>query len=115
HMLLGIVGDNDGVAIAVLQNLKASRTAIRRRIEEVVKSGSTKHSAGDLPYTTRAKKSLEFAMAEARELNHTYVGTEHILLGLIREENGIAANVLREAGLTLDNTRAETLRILHGD
>ncbi len=115
HLLLGIVSDDDGVALAVIQNLNADCDAIRRRIQAVVKSGSAAHPAGDLPYTTRAKKTLEFAMAEARELNHTYVGTEHLLLGLIREEQGIAANVLREAGLTLENTRTETLRLLHGD
>ena len=66
----------------------------------------------DLPYTSRAKKVLELAMHEARELNHAYVGTEHLLLGLIAEEKGIAAQVLIDAGVTLDVARAETLRIL---
>src|SRR5438128_5503157 len=66
----------------------------------------------DLPYTSRAKKVLEFAMSEARELNHDYVGSEHLLLGLLREEKGIAAQVLHEAGVTLERARAEILRLL---
>src|SRR5690606_2107601 len=67
---------------------------------------------GELPYTSRAKKVLEFAMAEARELNHSYVGTEHLLLGLLREEKGIAADVLNQLGVTLEEARRQTLKLL---
>ena len=78
---------------------------MQEKIEETVRSGKATIALGELPYTSRAKKVLEFAMAEARELNHSYVGTEHLLLGLLREEKGIAAQVLTDAGVTLE-TRA---------
>src|SRR4030095_5663708 len=78
--------------------------------------GKAAAAAGpDLPYTSRAKKVLELAMTEARELNHSYVGTEHLLLGLLREEKGIAAQVLTDAGVNLEQSRAETLRLLGSD
>ena len=78
-----------------------------------MKKGKAAQAAGpDLPYTSRAKKVLELAMSEARELNHSYVGTEHLLLGLLREEKGIAAQVLTDAGVNLEPARAETLRLL---
>jgi ATP-dependent Clp protease ATP-binding subunit ClpA len=84
-----------------------------RRVEAVVKKGKTPQMRGlDLPYASRAKKVLELAMSEARELSHSYVGSEHLLLGLLREEKGIAAQVLVAAGLTLESARAETLRLL---
>src|SRR2546426_11218507 len=83
---------------------------IRQKVEETVKQGKAAAAAGpDLPYTSRAKKVLELAMSEARELNHSYVGTEHLLLGLLREETGVAAQVLTDAGVTLERARAETL------
>src|SRR5205823_8314322 len=86
---------------------------IQQKIEETVKKGKAAPSTGpDLPYTSRAKKVLELAMSEARELNHSYVGTEHLLLGLLREEKGIAAQVLTDAGVNLEAARTETLRIL---
>jgi ATP-dependent Clp protease ATP-binding subunit ClpA len=82
-------------------------------VEATVQKGRSARSPGpDLPYTSRAKKVLELAMTEARELDHSYVGTEHLLLGLLREEKGIAAQVLRDAGLELDAARAETRRLL---
>src|SRR5207237_6645437 len=85
----------------------------QQKIEETVKKGKAAQTTGpDLPYTSRAKKVLELAMSEARELNHSYVGTEHLLLGLLREEKGIAAQVLTDAGVNLEAARAETLRIL---
>jgi hypothetical protein len=112
-MLLGIVGDAEGVAAAVLTNLNLDLDDVRVRIEETVKSGKAGASAHrDLPYTSRAKKVLEFAMSEARELNHSYVGTEHLLLGLLREEKGIAAQVLLDSGLTIESVRTEILRLL---
>jgi len=116
HILLGLIREGEGVAAAVLQNLNVDLDEIQQKIEETVKKGKAAQATGpDLPYTSRAKKVLELAMGEARELNHSYVGTEHLLLGLLREEKGIAAQVLTEAGVTLDAARTETLRLLGTD
>ncbi len=113
HILLGLIREGEGVAAAVLQNLSVDLDEIQQKIEETVKKGKAAQATGpDLPYTSRAKKVLELAMAEARELNHSYVGTEHLLLGLLREEKGIAAQVLTEIGVNLDAARTETLRLL---
>ena len=113
HILLGLIREGEGVAAAVLQNLNVDLDEIQQKIEETVKKGKASQATGpDLPYTSRAKKVLELAMGEARELNHSYVGTEHLLLGLLREEKGIAAQVLTDAGVNLDAARAETLRLL---
>jgi ATP-dependent Clp protease ATP-binding subunit ClpC len=113
HILLGLIREGEGVAAAVLQNLSVDLDEIQQKIEETVKKGKAAQTTGpDLPYTSRAKKVLELAMSEARELNHSYVGTEHLLLGLVREEKGIAAQVLTDAGVNLDAARTETLRLL---
>src|SRR4028118_1972860 len=113
HILLGLIREGEGVAAAVLQNLSVDLDEIQQKIEETVKKGKAAQATGpDLPYTSRAKKVLELAMAEARELNHSYVGTEHLLLGLVREEKGIAAQVLTDTGVNLEAARAETLRLL---
>ena len=113
HILLGLIREGEGVAAAVLQNLNADLDEIQTKIEETVKKGKAAQATGpDLPYTSRAKKVLELAMAEARELNHSYVGTEHLLLGLLREEKGIAAQVLTDTGVNLEAARSETLRLL---
>src|SRR5687767_5869845 len=113
HILLGLIREGEGVAAAVLQNLNVDLDEVQQKIEETVKKGKAVTATGpDLPYTSRAKKVLELAMSEARELNHSYVGTEHLLLGLLREEKGIAAQVLTEAGVNLDAARTETLRLL---
>ena len=113
HILLGLIREGEGVAAAVLTNLNVDLEDIQQKIEETVKKGKAQAAAGpDLPYTSRAKKVLELAMSEARELNHSYVGTEHLLLGLLREEKGIAAQVLTDAGVNLEQARAETLRLL---
>src|SRR5690348_509540 len=113
HILLGLIREGEGVAAAVLTNLNVDLEEIQQKIEETVKKGKAAAAAGpDLPYTSRAKKVLELAMSEARELNHSYVGTEHLLLGLLREEKGIAAQVLTDAGVNLEQARAETLRLL---
>src|SRR5947207_2294852 len=113
HILLGLIREGEGVAATVLQNLSVELDDIQQKIEETVKKGKAGQTTGpDLPYTSRAKKVLELAMSEARELNHSYVGTEHLLLGLLREEKGIAAQVLTDAGVNLEAARAETLRIL---
>src|SRR5438093_1561532 len=90
HILLGLIREGEGVAAAVLTNLNVDLEEIQQKIEETVKKGKAAAAAGpDLPYTSRAKKVLELAMSEARELNHSYVGTEHLLLGLLREEKAI--------------------------
>ena len=116
HILLGLIREREGVAAAVLQSLKVDLDQIQRTIERVLDKGRPSQEAGpDLPYTSRAKKVLELSMSEARELNHSYVGTEHLLLGLLREEKGIAAQVLADANVTVEIARAETLRLLGAD
>ena len=116
HILLGLIREGEGVAAAVLQNLSVDLDEIQQKIEDTVKKGKAAAATGpDLPYTSRAKKVLELAMAEARDLTHNYVGTEHLLLGLLREEKGIAAQVLTDAGINLDAARTETLRLLGTD
>ena len=113
HILLGLIREGEGVAAAVLQSLNVDLDDVTQKIEETVKKGKAAQATGpDLPYTSRAKKVLELAMAEARDLSHSYVGTEHLLLGLLREEKGIAAQVLTDAGVNLEAARAETLRLL---
>jgi ATP-dependent Clp protease ATP-binding subunit ClpC len=112
HVLLGLIREGEGVAAAVLANMNVDLDAVHEGVEESVRPGKATIALGELPYTSRAKKVLEYAMAEARELNHSYVGTEHLLLGLLREEKGIAAQVLNSLGVTLEEARSETLRIL---
>ncbi len=115
HILLGLIREGEGVAAAVLMNLNVDLEQIHERIEESVRKGKATIALGELPYTSRAKKVLEYAMAEARELSHSYVGTEHLLLGLLREEKGIAAQVLNSLGVSLEEARAETLKLLGSD
>ncbi|MDB4948723.1 MAG: ATPase domain protein [Gemmatimonadetes bacterium] len=112
HILLGLIREGEGVAAAVLNNLQVDLENVQEKVEESVRRGKATIALGELPYTSRAKKVLEFAMAEARELNHSYVGTEHLLLGLLREEKGIAAEVLGQLGVTLEDARRETLKLL---
>jgi ATP-dependent Clp protease ATP-binding subunit ClpC len=112
HILLGLIREGEGIANAVLENLKIDAGVIRQNLEDTVLRGKAPVEYPDLPYTSRSKKSIELAMAEARELSHNYVGTEHLLLGLLREEKGIAAQVLTDAGLTLSDARAEVLRLV---
>ncbi len=112
HVLLGLIREGEGVAAAVLTNLAADLDEIQRLVEQHVRKGKSTATIGELPYTSRAKKVLEYAMAEARELNHSYVGTEHLLLGLLREEKGLAAKVLGELGIGLEDARSETLKLL---
>jgi ATP-dependent Clp protease ATP-binding subunit ClpC len=113
HVLLALLGASAGIAAATFDSLRVNRAGIRQEIVETTKRGTARVSdVSELPYTARAKKVLELAMTEARELHHNYVGTEHLLLGLLREEKGVAAQVLSRAGLTLDATRLEVLRHL---
>jgi ATP-dependent Clp protease ATP-binding subunit ClpC len=113
HILLALLADEGGVSAAVLTNLGVDREAVRALIEATVKTGNADpHHGPDLPYTSRAKRVLELAMAESRELHHTYVGSEHLLLGLVAEGKGIAAQVLQDSGVTLEGARAEARRLL---
>lgn len=112
HILLGLCREGEGVAAAAMQNLDVDTGDIRNAVLDVVKRGSTPTTGPDLPYTSRAKKVLELSMSEARDLQHSYVGTEHLLLGLIKEERGIAAQVLASLGVTEDKIRPEVIRLL---
>ena len=115
HILLGLIREGEGVAAHVLGNLNVDLEQIHERVDESVRRGKATIALGELPYTNPAKKVLEFAMAEARELDHSYVGTEHLLLGLLRESKGIAAQVLNSLGATIEEARSETLKVLGSD
>jgi ATP-dependent Clp protease ATP-binding subunit ClpC len=112
HLLLGLIREGEGVAAAVLQKLGLSLEAIRLEIEKLVQPGPTTQILGDIPFTPRAKKVLELAAEEARALGHNYIGTEHMLLGLIREGEGVASQVLLNLGLDLGRVRNEIMNIL---
>ena len=112
HILLGLIQEGSGVAANVLKNLGVEIDKIRREIEKNVQSGPSMVTMGQLPFTPRAKKVLELSMEEANELGHNYIGTEHILLGLIRENDGVAAQVLLDLNLKLEDVRAEVLELL---
>lgn len=112
HILLGLVKEGSGVGATVLKNLDVDIKKLRLEIEKLVKSGPDMVTMGKLPQTPRAKKVIEYAIEEARALNHNYVGTEHILLGLLRESEGIAAQVLMNLGLKLEEVRQEVLNLL---
>src|SRR6202023_2316213 len=115
HILLGLVKEGSGVAANVLKNLDIDLRKIRLEVEKIVQSGPDMVTMGKLPQTPRAKKVIEYSMEEARNLNHNYVGTEHILLGLLREQEGVAAQVLMNLGLKLEDVREEVLSLLgHG-
>jgi uncharacterized damage-inducible protein DinB len=115
HILLGLIREGEGVAAAVLMNLRVDVEQIHERIEESVRKGKATIALGELPYTSRGKKVLEHAIMEASEWNHAYVGTEHLLLGLLREERGIGAQVLHSLGVTLDKARAEVGKLLDSE
>ncbi len=112
HILLGLVKEGSGVGATVLKNLDVDIKKLRLEVEKHVKSGPDMVTMGKLPQTPRAKKVIEYAIEEARALNHNYVGTEHILLGLLRETEGIAAQVLMSLGLKLEDLRQEVLNLL---
>lgn len=116
HILLALIREGDGVAITALTSLGVDLAAIQQNVEAVVKQGKDAAALGhELPYTSRAKKVLELAMMAARDLKHTYVGTEHLLLGLLREEKGIAAQVLVHSGVTLDRVTTALGTVLNTD
>ena len=111
HVLLAIIQDT-GVAANVLKNLHVDLQKLRQEVEKIVRSGPDMVTMGKLPQTPRAKKVIEYAIEEARTLNHNYVGTEHLLLGLVREEQGVASQVLLNLGVTLAAVREQVLRLL---
>jgi len=112
HILLGLVKEGSGVGATVLKNFDVDIKKLRLEVEKHVKSGPDMVTMGKLPQSPRAKKVIEYAIEEARALNHNYVGTEHILLGLLRESDGIAAQVLMGLGLKLEEVRQEILNLL---
>src|SRR2546425_7957434 len=115
HILLGLVKEGSGVAANVLKNLDIDLRKIRLEVEKIVQAGPDMVTMGKLPQTPRAKKVIEYAIEEARNLNHNYVGTEHLLLGLLREQEGVAAQVLMNLNLKLEEVREEVLNLLgHG-
>ncbi|MCM8773462.1 MAG: ATP-dependent Clp protease ATP-binding subunit [Candidatus Omnitrophica bacterium] len=107
HILLGLIREGEGVACAVLQNLGINLDVLRREIEKLIVAGNTASTLGDIPFTPRAKKALELSAEEARYLGHNYIGTEHILLGLIREGEGLASQVLFSMGVDIDKVKEE--------
>src|SRR3712207_3269706 len=111
HLLLGLVREGDGVAAKVLANLGVELNKVRSAVEFIIGRGD-RMVLGEIGLTPRAKKVIELAVDEARRLNHHYIGTEHLLLGLVREGEGIAAGVLESLGVNLERVRAETTRIL---
>ena len=112
HILLGLVQEGSGVAANVLRNMGIDLKRIRAEIEKLVKGSSTMVPMGNLPFTPRAKKVLELSLEEASQLGHNYIGTEHLLLGLIKESEGIAARVLTNLGVKLEHVREEVLEFL---
>ncbi|MEW6741990.1 MAG: ATP-dependent Clp protease ATP-binding subunit [Planctomycetota bacterium] len=115
HILLGLVQEGSGVAANVLRNMNIDLKKIRTEIEKIVKGSPTMVTMGNLPFTPRAKKVLELALEEASQLGHNYIGTEHLLLGLIKENEGIAARVLLNLGVKLEDVREEVLEFLGAD
>ena len=111
HILLGLVRESEGVAARVLSGLGGDLTKVRSAVEFIIGRGD-RPAQGEIGLTPRAKKVVELAVDEARRMNHTYIGTEHLLIGLLREGEGVAAGVLESLGVTLDKIRAETHRIL---
>ncbi len=112
HVLLGLLREGEGVAAAVLQSLGMNLNNIRIEVEKLVQVGPPTVVSGDLPFTPKAKKVMELAMEEARTLGHNYIGTEHLLLGLIREGEGVASQVFMNMGLDLEKVREEVIKLL---
>src|SRR6201747_141352 len=112
HLLLGLIKLGQGVAVNVLQKLGLDLETVRMEVEKQVGTGPDQKMIGNIPYTPRVKKVLALASKEAKNLNHTYVGTEHILLGLLREGDGVAAKVLKNLDVDIEQTRQEILKEL---
>jgi ATP-dependent Clp protease ATP-binding subunit ClpA len=113
HILLGLIREGEGVAAKALESLGISLDAVRRQVEEIIGQGQETPS-GHIPFTPRTKKVLELALRESRQFGHDYIGTEHILLGLIREGDGVAAQVLVMLGADQNRVRQQVIQLLHG-
>ena len=113
HILLGLIHEGEGVAAKALESLGIRQEAVRRQVEEIIGQGQQAPS-GHIPFTPRVKKALELSLRESLRLGHNYIGTEHILLGLIREGDGVAAQVLVRLGADLDRVRWQVIQLLHG-
>src|SRR5689334_125354 len=114
HILLGLIKEGSGVAANVLKNFDLDLGKIRTEVEKIICSGPNMVVMGRLPQTPRTKKVIEYAIEECKNLNHNYVGTEHLLLGLLRELEGVGAQVLMNLGLKLEDARDEVLQLLTG-
>jgi ATP-dependent Clp protease ATP-binding subunit ClpC len=113
HLLLGLIHEGEGVAAKALESLGISLEAVRQQVEEIIGQGQHAPS-GHIPFTPRAKKVLELSLRESLQLGHNYIGAEHILLGLIREGEGVAAQVLVRLGADLNRVRQQVIQLLHG-
>ena len=113
HILLGLIREGEGVAARLLESLGISLESVRQQVKEIIGRGEQAPS-GHIPFTPRAKKVLELSLREAKALGHNYIGTEHILLGLIREGSGVAAQVLVKLGADLNRTRQQVVQLLPG-
>src|SRR5215204_5802218 len=113
HILLGLIHEGEGVAAKALESLGISLEAVRQQVEEIIGQGQ-QQPTGHIPFTPRAKKVLELSLREALQLGHNYIGTEHILLGLIREGEGVAAQVLVKLGADLNRVRQQVIQLLSG-
>ena len=115
HLLLGLVKEGEGVAAVVLTNLGINTDDLRRAVENAVDAGSETLVLGEVPLNQEARSCLNYALDEARKMNHTYIGTEHLLLGLLREERGVACQILQSLGMDIELVRNETTRLLGGE
>jgi ATP-dependent Clp protease ATP-binding subunit ClpC len=113
HILLGLIHEGEGVAARALEAMDVSLEAARVRIEQIIGHGE-RPPVGHIPFTPRAKKVMELSLREALQLGHNYIGTEHLLLGLIREDEGVAAEVLKELGADLERVRQTVIQLLAG-
>jgi hypothetical protein len=113
HLLLGLIHEGEGVAAKALESLGISLAVVQQQVEEIIGQGQQEPS-GHIPFTPRAKKVLELSLREAQQLGHNYIGTEHILLGLIREGDGVAAQVLVQHGADLNRVRQQVTHLLFG-
>ncbi|MET0854531.1 MAG: Clp protease N-terminal domain-containing protein, partial [Microterricola sp.] len=113
HILLGLIHEGEGVAAKALESLGISLDAVREQVQDIIGQGQ-QQPTGHIPFTPRAKKVLELSLREALQLGHNYIGTEHILLGLIREGEGVAAQVLVKLGADLNRVRQQVIQLLSG-
>jgi ATP-dependent Clp protease ATP-binding subunit ClpC len=114
HILLGLIREGDGVAARALTTMGISLDAVRQAVEDIIGRGTQAPSEGHIPFTPRSKKVLELSLREARQLGASYIGTEHILLGLIHEGDGVAAQVLVSSGVDLNRARQQVIGVLRG-